>query len=92
MISTGQSNSAAATASEAALLRKAGVTVFSIGVGSGAKLSELNAMATDPDATHVFQVTNFASLDNIKGTLSKKTCEGKLSKRTVFNCKRKNLT
>ncbi|XP_060600216.1 uncharacterized protein LOC132753729 isoform X4 [Ruditapes philippinarum] len=77
IVTDGQSNSAAATSSEAALLRKAGITVFSIGVGSGAKLSELNAMATDPDATHVFQVTNFASLDNIKGSLSKKTCEVK---------------
>ncbi|XP_053401477.1 uncharacterized protein LOC123550590 isoform X2 [Mercenaria mercenaria] len=77
IVTDGQSNNAAATASEAALLRKNGITVFSIGVGSGAKRSELNAMATDPDATHVFTVTNFASLDNIKGSLSKKTCEVK---------------
>ena len=66
-----------ATSSEAAKLRAAGVTVFSIGVGSGAKQTELKAMATDPDGTHVFTVTNFASLDNIKGSLAQKTCQGK---------------
>ena len=65
-----------ATASEAAKLRAMGVTVFSIGVGSGAKMSELNAMATDPDNSHVFTVTNFNSLNTIKGTLAQKTCQG----------------
>lgn len=65
-----------ATSSEAAKLRAAGVTIFSIGVGSGAKTAELNAMATDPDGTHVFTVTNFNSLNTIKGTLAQKTCEG----------------
>ena len=65
-----------ATSSEAAKLRAAGVTVFSIGVGSGAKMSELNAMATNPDSSHVFTVTNFNSLSTIKGTLAQKTCEG----------------
>ena len=74
--STGQSNSMSATASEAAKLRAMGVTVFSIGVGSGAKMSELNAMATDPDNSHVFTVTNFNSLNTIKGTLAKQTCQG----------------
>ena len=75
-LNIGQSSSASATSSEAAKLRAAGVTIFSIGVGSGAKLSELNAMATDPDKTHVFTVTNFASLNTIKAGLAQKTCEG----------------
>ena len=77
-LNIGQSSSASATSSEAAKLRAAGVTIFSIGVGSGAKLSELNAMATDPDKTHVFTVTNFASLNTIKAGLAQKTCEGKI--------------
>ena len=60
------------------------MTVFSIGVGSGIKDAELNAMATDPDSTHVFRVSNFASLNNIKGSLSKKTCEGRYS--AIYFC------
>ncbi|KAH3775135.1 hypothetical protein DPMN_176532, partial [Dreissena polymorpha] len=77
IVTDGQSNNPAATASEAALLRQQGVTVFAIGVGTGIGTAELNAMATDPDASHVFQVDNFSNLDTIKGTLSKKTCEVK---------------
>ena len=73
------------TASEAAKLRDAGVTVFSIGVGSGANEQELKAMATDPDDTHVFIVTNFTSLDNITGTLAEKTCQGKTSDKARVN-------
>jgi len=73
---SGKSNNAAATSSEAALLRQAGITVFAVGVGAGATVAELNSMATDPDSTHVFQVDNFNNLDSIKGTLSQKACEG----------------
>ena len=72
------------TSSEAAKLRNAGVTVFSIGVGSGANEHELKAMATDPDVNHVFTVTNFASLDNITGTLAQKTCQGKGSDTATY--------
>ena len=46
--------------------------MFSIGVGSGAKMAELNAMATDPDSDHVFVVTDFSSLSGIKGSLQAK--------------------
>lgn len=82
----GQSNNPAATASEAAKLRAQGVTVFSIGVGSGIQDTELNAMATDPDNTHVFRVTDFSSLNTIKGTLSQKTCEGMYTPTTLVFC------
>ena len=72
------------TSSEAANLRNAGVTVFSIGVGSGANENELKAMATDPDVNHVFTVTTFTSLDNITGTLAQKTCQGKVSDTATY--------
>ena len=54
-----------------------GITVFSIGVGGGAKQSELNAIATDPDNTHVFVVTDFDSLNQIKGSLQQRACDVK---------------
>lgn len=58
-------------------MRDLGVTVFSIGVGSGVRTTELNGMATDPDSKHVFEVTDFSSLNSIKGSLVKSACEGK---------------
>ena len=73
------------TTSEAAKLRDAGVTVFSIGVGSIVNEQELKAMATDPDDTHVFTVSNFTSLDNITGTLAQKTCQGKMTDTATLN-------
>ena len=73
------------TTSEAAKLRGASVTVFSIGVGSGANEEELKEMATDPDDTHVFTVSNFTLLDNITATLAQKTCQGKTSDIATFN-------
>ena len=72
------------TSQEATKLRNNGITIFSIGVGSGAKLTELNAMATDPDKTHVFTVTNFSSLDKIKGTLAQQTCNGMCFRLILF--------
>ncbi|XP_035826806.1 uncharacterized protein LOC101848762 [Aplysia californica] len=77
VVTDGQSQSAAATAAEAKRLRDKGITVFSIGVGGGAKQSELNAIASDPDKDHVFVVTNFDSLNQIKGSLQQKACEVK---------------
>ena len=74
----GNSSSMSNSLSEAAKLRYAGATVFSIGVGSDVNEKELKAMATDPDDTHVFTVTNFTSLDNITEKLSQKTCQGKM--------------
>ena len=77
VITDGKSQSPSATAQEAQKLRDKGITVFSIGVGSGIQESELKAMATDPDNQHVFVVNNFDALDLIKASLQQKACEGK---------------
>ncbi|KAK3591356.1 hypothetical protein CHS0354_040317 [Potamilus streckersoni] len=79
VITDGESDNSQATFSESQKLRDAGVTIFSIGVGSGPTMSELNAIATDPDSTHVFQVTNFDKLNLIKSTLAQKTCDVRAS-------------
>jgi hypothetical protein len=38
--------------------------------------AELNAIATDPDSTHVFAADNFDALKSLKALLSTKACEG----------------
>ena len=45
------------------------IELFSIGVGAGAVVAELNQIATDPDSTHVFTVTSYANLKTILNTL-----------------------
>ena len=54
-------------------------------MGSGANEQELKEMATNPDDTHVFTVTDFTLLDNITGTLAQKTCQGKMSDTVTLN-------
>lgn len=76
IVTDGQSNDASLTAAEAKKLRDAGVTVLAIGVGSGVSKTELNAIATDPDSTHVFAADNFDALKSLKALLSTKACEG----------------
>ena len=76
VITDGQSNDVALTTAEAKKLRDAGVTVLAIGVGSGITKSELNAIATDPDSSHVYSADNFDALKSLKALLSTKACEG----------------
>lgn len=52
------------------------VQVFTVGVGSGVDKSELNAVATDPDNTHVLTVTDFSKLQQITASLNSKACAG----------------
>lgn len=75
VITDGKSTSSIATSAEAQRLRQQGVTVFSVGVGAANK-QELDAMATDPDNSHVFVVNNFDALKQINGELAQKACEG----------------
>ena len=77
IVTDGQSGNPPLTASEAKKARDAGITILAIGVGSGARTSELNAMATDPDSTHVYKADNFDALTSLQALLSTKACEGK---------------
>ena len=76
VITDGKSNRPDDTSAEAKLLRQHGVVIFAIGVGDGPDQLELNAIATDPDHSHVFFVTDFDALNFIKETIKHKACEG----------------
>lgn len=77
VVTDGRSNNPPLTAAEAKKARDAGITVLAIGVGSGVGKSELDAMATDPDSTHVYTADNFDALLSLQGLLSTKACEGR---------------
>ena len=61
---------AAATAAKAA-----GTNIYVIGVGSGVNSAQLNSIASDPDSTHVFPVTDFPSLEAALGAVVGNVCE-----------------
>ena len=45
------------------------VELFSIGVGASVSVAQLNQIATDPDGSHVFTVTSYATLPTILNSL-----------------------
>lgn len=57
-------------------LRDMGVTILAIGVGCCYYRPELNAIASDPDADHVFTVS-FKDLQKVTGSLREQICVGK---------------
>ena len=78
IITDGKSNHPDQTKAQAEAARKAGITLFSVGVGSGISRPELNEMATDPDSSHVFTVDDFSKLAQIKALFQAQTCDGEL--------------
>ena len=59
----------------ASALRRANVEIFSIGVGRGYSITQLNQMATDRN--HVFTV-DFKNLNSIIKAIKRKACKGRI--------------
>ena len=59
---------------EAENARAAGTEIFAVGVGGGPQIDQLNAIASDPDGTHVFSVQDFTSLQAIRDQLVASAC------------------
>ena len=57
-------------------LRDSGVIVFSVGIGKNYDLKELQEMATDPDAQHVFKA-EFDALKTIENAIVDTACKGR---------------
>ncbi|EDO26650.1 predicted protein, partial [Nematostella vectensis] len=62
-------------AEPAKALRDIGIEIYSIGVGESYDKAELDAIATDPDASHVFSV-DFKNMNSIVSTLDARICTG----------------
>lgn len=56
-------------------LKNLGISIFSIGVGSGISISQLNQIASDPDSDYVFQRT-FDNIADWVDRLSAVSCSG----------------
>ena len=57
-------------------LKGIGVTIFSIGVGSAIRVSELETMASSPASEHVYLLENFNKLSTLAEKMSQSTCNG----------------
>lgn len=60
-------------------LRSSKVNIFSVGVGQSLNRNELEFIASDPKASHLFFVRNMAELPNLLNTLAESSCQSKNS-------------
>ena len=51
-------------------------TSYAVGIGPGVVTSELNIIATDPDADHVFTASDFDDLETIYLAITSSVCSG----------------
>ncbi|KAL3865706.1 hypothetical protein ACJMK2_043068 [Sinanodonta woodiana] len=75
VITDGYSSNTHSTAMEASMAHSQGITMFSIGVGSGVKTIELKAMASKPSEKYVFKVSDYSALDSIRNSLTETACD-----------------
>ena len=54
------------------------ITVFAVGVTSGAVMSELRNIGSDPDCVHVHLLDTFADISPFTTTIQNQACRGKL--------------
>ena len=71
VITDGESQDEVSPAATA--LRRAGVTVYAVGV-KNANIEELKAIASHPPKSHMFNVDSFAKLGSLERTLRKSLC------------------
>ncbi|WAR09866.1 MATN1-like protein [Mya arenaria] len=74
ILTDGLSVSPESTATEANMLRKVGVQIFSIGIGEGIDKKELIDIASKPTDKYVLHVDDFGALMNIRLKLAARSC------------------
>lgn len=62
------------TAREATLLKKMGVQIFSVGIGSGIDKRELEDIASEPVTKFLLHVDDFGSLSTVRMKLAARSC------------------
>ena len=76
VVTDGESNSFSATVSAANALHSAGIISFAVGI-SGADVTELNAIASQPSYVSFISTFNSAQLANLQQTISSEACTGR---------------
>ena len=87
VVTNGQSGTLDLTKLAAQTARDNGVIIYSVGVGAGVDMAELQAMATDPDSRHLFTAQNYDALSSLSDLMSTKICNGKIIKELEVSIK-----
>lgn len=83
IITDGYSNSYNRTVLEALYAKNDGIVLFTIGIGDVNEM-ELNEVASDPNCTHVFFLTQFSEIDSLVYEIKKAACRGNVHKISEF--------
>ncbi|GFN78780.1 collagen alpha-1(xii) chain [Plakobranchus ocellatus] len=74
VLTNGESRDRAATTREAKLARRAGFYIFVVGMGIYTNTQEWRAIASDPDESFMWNVTNYQNLSNVANDLLHRVC------------------
>ncbi|XP_067665688.1 uncharacterized protein [Haliotis asinina] len=73
LLTDGASNNLNFTVAAAERAKSKGITFFTVGIGS-INRQELQAVASDPNCTHVFVLDNFSEIDSLLNEMRKGSC------------------
>ena len=74
VVTDGESDNPVATIQAAAVLKKNGITLVSVGVGNGPNLTELHAICTPPVSENYFSISDYDALDQKLNQFTSKSC------------------
>ncbi|GFN78779.1 collagen alpha-1(xii) chain-like [Plakobranchus ocellatus] len=74
VLTHGESRDRAATTREAKLARRAGFYIFVVGIGIYTDTQEWRAIASDPDESFMWNVTNYQNLSDVANELLHGVC------------------
>ena len=76
VVTDGNSTKPSLTLSMAKYVHSKKLPVFALGIGKGIGVSELKAIASDPDSSYMFQVKSFKSLESVIKPMAAAACKG----------------
>lgn len=75
ILTDGGSNNEAATILQAEECHDQGLTMFSVGIGSNLRISELEAIASYPTCIHLIMLEGFTEFESLSDTIQERTCD-----------------
>ncbi|KAK2157276.1 hypothetical protein LSH36_194g05095 [Paralvinella palmiformis] len=75
IVTADQSANPSLTISEAERAHRAGIIMLAVGIGSSIDQTELEAIASEPKCLHLFLLSDFNEIGDLKYAIEKRTCE-----------------
>lgn len=87
LVSNGQAANPLAFAQEAKRVRDSGIALYSVGIGTGFHLQDLENAASDPHSRYALNSQTFDTLGDLSHTLASRTSSGKFRQNSMMSLK-----